>query len=283
MAPPDSHGRLLRSSPWARAGAAFALTVLALISAFVCILDTAAVRAAGGLRSRLTGAATVVVWDHGLESADAAAARAAEIIARVPAVAGVRPLDPAPDDRLVARLVGAPAGADTRLLAVEASDGAQALPSRLGQALHAANLPARVTTRRGAGGRAVTLAMAAGLLLPLLALVAFAFVCVREARREAVRASGLLELIHISGASDGYLTDLIRGRVGALALVCVLWGASGAMAAAALVSRLGIASAFGAPSRHDLASPWPLVLVSAWLLGVASSWFGARAWLRASP
>jgi cell division transport system permease protein len=282
VAPPESHGRLLRSSPWARAGAALSLTVLALIGALVCILDTAAVRAAGGLRSRLSGAATVVVWDHGLESADAAAARAAEIIAAVPAVAGVRSLDPAPADRLVAHLAGAPA-ADTRLLAVDASDGAQALPSRVGQALRAANLPARVTTRRGVGGRAVTLAMAAGLLLPLVALVAFAFICAREARRETVRAAGILELIHISGASDGYVAGLIRRRVGALALVCILWGAAGAMAAAALVSRLGVASALGAPSRHDLVCPWPLFLVAAWLSGLASSWIAARVWLRASP
>jgi hypothetical protein len=120
------------------------------------------------------------------------------------------------------------------------------------------------------------LAIAAGVVLPLAAFVVFAFVCAREARREAARASGLIDLMRVSGASDSYIAGLIRSRVAGLALVCVLWGATGAMAATALISKLGAARAFGGLARDDFISPWPLLLVALWLAGVGAAWLAAR-------
>lgn len=287
-AAPARHGPLLRSQPWARAVTAFVLTLFAAIGIFVLIIDAAAVRTGGGLAPRLTGAVTVVVWARGLESADAAQARAAEIIATVPGAGAVTVLDPDVSDSLIARLVGVPASAasDARLLTVEAPGEAQGLASRLEQGLSAQGLPARAADhswKDSPAARTAALIAAAGVFLPLAVVVAFAVVSAGEAWREMSRARGAIELMRLSGASQGYVAGLVRGRVASLALTCALWAAALAVIAAALISRAGWAGPLGGLTRADLVSPWPLLVLFAWLAGALGGWLGARGRLRSAP
>jgi cell division protein FtsX len=285
-AAPARHGPLLRSQPWTRAGAALVLTIFATVGIFVLILDAAAIRTAGDLAPRLTGSATVVVWAHGLESADAAQARAAEILATVPGSGAVTILDPAPSDSLIARLAGVPASSDARLLAVQAHGDGQGLAPRLERGLRAQGVPALAADhswKDSPAARTAALIAAAGALAPLAAVIAFAVVGVVEARREVSRARGAIELMRLSGASQGYVSDLVRGRVAGLALTCAFWAAALAVIAAALVSRAGWASPLGGLTRADLVSPWPLLILLAWLAAALGGWLGARGRLRSAP
>jgi cell division transport system permease protein len=267
---------------------ALVLTLFATIGVFVLILDAAAVRTVGDLTPRLTGAATVVVWAHGLESADAAQARAAEIIATVPGAGGVTVLDPALSDSTIARLTGVPASAasDVRLLAVQAHGEGQGFPGRLEQGLSAQALPARAADhswKDNPAARTAVLIAAAGVFVPLAAVAAFVVVGGLEARREMSRARGAIELMRLSGASQGYVAGLMRNRVAGLGLTCALWAAALAVIAAALVSRAGLASPLGGLTRGDLISPWPLLVLLVWLAGALGGWLGARGRLRSAP
>jgi hypothetical protein len=104
-----------------------------------------------------------------------------------------------------------------------------------------------------------------------------------EARREMSRAHGVVELMRISGASECYVAGLVRGRVAGLALTCALWAAALGLIAAALVARAGWAGALGGITRADLISPWPLLVLLAWLAGALGAWLGARGRLKATP
>ena len=287
-ATPPRHGPLLRAQPWARAATAFVLTLFAATGVFILILDAAALRTAGDLAPRVTGAATVVVWAHGLESADAAQARAAEVVATVPGAGAVTVLDPAMSDSLVARLAGVPtsASSDARLLAVKARGEAQGLADRLEQVLSAQGLPARVADhswKDSPPARTAALVAAAGVLIPLAAVAAFAIIGAGEAGREISRAGRAIELMRLSGASQGYLAALVRGRVAGLALTCALWAAALAVIAAALASRAGWAGPLGDLTRADLISPWPLLVPFAWLAGALGGWLGAHGRLSSAP
>ncbi len=287
-AAPARHGPLLRSQPWTRAGTALVLTLFATFGISVLILDAAAIRTAGDLAPRLTGAVTVVVWAQALESAEAAQARAAEIIATVPGAGAVTLFDPAPGDSSVARLAGVPASAssDARLLAVEAHGEAQGLADRVEQGLSAQGLAARAADhswKESPAARTAALIAAAGALVPLVAVLAFAVFGAGEARREMSRARGAIELMRLSGASQGYVAGLVRSRVAGLALTCALWAAALALIAAALVSRAGWASPLGGLTRADLISPWPMLVLLAWLAGALGGWLGARGRLRSAP
>ena len=275
-------GPILRSNPWSRLAPALALGLLAFVTVLVLLFDTAGLRTAPDVASRLSGAATVVVWADGLESADAAQARAAEILAAVPSVQSVTPLDPAIADQIIARTAGAPRTSETRLLAVAATDGARDLTSRLQQTLQSRGMPGAVIGRNwkeSKAARSAELIVANGGLVPLMAILGFAFVCAGEARREMVRARAVVGLLSTSGASDGYIAGLVRARIAGVALTAALWGVSGALVAAAVMSRKGLAGALGGLSREDLASPWPLILVVIWLSGALAAWLSARAWL----
>ncbi|HEY2481874.1 MAG TPA: hypothetical protein VGI30_06730 [Caulobacteraceae bacterium] len=260
------------------------LTVLAAIGVVVLILDASAVRTVGAFGPRLAGQATVVVWSHGLESADAAAARAGEIIAGLPGVRSVTPLDPEGSDELVARLLGAPSqpDAEARLLAV---DGAgRGLAAGLVRQLDAQGVPARVVDhdwKNSAPARTAAAVVAAGVLIPVVAVVAFAIAGAMAAGREMARAAGAVEMMRIAGASDGYLTGLVRARVAGLALTSGLWAAALGLVAAVGVAQTTLTEPLGGLTRADLISPWPVIVLCAWLSATLGAWLGARGWLKA--
>jgi cell division protein FtsX len=91
-------------------GVTLAILFLSLIAALDLIAVAVAARTFQAWPARLAGSVTVVATGGGIESADAAAARVAEILGRTPGVSRVRVLDPAPEDALAARIMGASSG-----------------------------------------------------------------------------------------------------------------------------------------------------------------------------
>jgi cell division protein FtsX len=83
------------------------ILLLSLIAALDLIAVAVAARTLQAWPARLAGSVTVVATGGGIESADAAAARVAEILGRTPGVSRVWVLDPAPEDALAARVIGA--------------------------------------------------------------------------------------------------------------------------------------------------------------------------------
>jgi cell division transport system permease protein len=274
-------GRLLRPQPWARLPTAVILAAVAAAALLAAMIDIAVVRSASGAAGRLSADETVVVWSHGLESADAAAARAGEVLSKVPGVTQARWLDPSPSDALLGAALGAPSGAEVRLVSVTAPGGGGALARLLVQDLTAQDLPARAQSRSGmVGAGAATPLLAAGVLVPLAAVLIFAIASWMEARRELARGRTVIELMRLSGADEGFMAGEARRPVSGLAFVAALWGASGAMVAAALAVRYGLAARIGGLARQDLLSPWPALILALWLAGVAGAALSARARLK---
>jgi hypothetical protein len=271
-------GPLLRGNPWARILPAVLLAAFACLGALAVSFDVAMLRAGQDLPARLGGGATVVVWGHGLESADAAQARAAEALAAVPGAAPITSLDPAASDRLVARALGAPDSAEARLLTVSGGS-AQALQ----QTLAAQDIAGAAVDRswRSAGGARKALALvAAGVLAPVGVLLMFMGTCGMEASREMRASRDSIELMRGAGAFDGYVAGLVRARVASLALTAGLWGAAGAMIAAALLSKRGLADLVGGLARIDVLWPWAVLVAVAWALGTLAAGSAARRLLR---
>ncbi len=108
-----SGGKIARSGPallpgvgGLSPGVTLAILVLSLIAALDLIGVAVAARTLRAWPARLAGSVTVVATGGGIESADAAAARVAEILGRTPGVSRVRVLDPAPEDALAAWIIG---------------------------------------------------------------------------------------------------------------------------------------------------------------------------------
>ena len=99
-------------------------------------------RAAEGWRTELTGSATVIVRAQGTETADEAAARAADVVSGVKGVAEARALEPAKAQALIAPWIGSgglPADLPTpRLVAVDLDRKAPASGAAIAAALKAA-------------------------------------------------------------------------------------------------------------------------------------------------
>ena len=107
------------------------LTLLVAVISILASLDLSGAsvlaRTASEWSERLTGSATIVTGGRDLESADAAAARAVEILGRAGGVADVRVLDPATVDMAAGRVLGltpsAPSTAPPRMLSVRFRPG----------------------------------------------------------------------------------------------------------------------------------------------------------------
>ncbi len=280
-------------SPWL----ALAIFVLSVVAGLELAAATAAIRAAVAWSPRLAGSATVAVSGGGLESTEAAAARATEILARAPGVARLAVLDPNPGDALAGRVMGlatASAG-PPRLLATTFVDGEGASAAAVGQSLRRENVVAAVDDHGLWTGplertAAIAGAAAAGFLLAMVALVwALAAASAGGAvRRHAARASLLLHL----GATDGTILGPFRASaVGAATVGALLGvGAAAALVAAAIWSPAVVdwISAQTAPQiGMDLGlDAWDLAAVAIWLpvMVLTAAWAAggaAKAGLRA--
>lgn len=265
--------------PPARGAGLAALCLGAALISLVAVLAmawlSADVRARPVLRARLGGGATVAVTTSRtraeLESLDAAAWRAREILAMSPGVASAHVLAPAPGDQAIAAALGMGA-APARLIAVSLAPPAReaniATTRALINALSREGLVGAADDHNPVTGpveRVVTLdalglAVAGALLMGILAGLAAAMILER-ARRVAPRITLLSGL----GMSNGaLLTRLLRPVVLSASLAAIA-GAAVAMAILVFADpRLpGLAPLIPAPSAVDLLSAaiWPALAV----------------------
>ncbi len=280
-------GPLGRPGIGARSWAGLILIKIAALGALAAILAGAAVREAEGLRDRLGDPVTVAIWASGLESADAAAGRTEEILARVDGVTAVRSLDPTPQDAGIARLMGAAPdqARDARLLVLDTRRDPAAVAAAAAQALASGSIPARVDDHRWpASATTRTLAGAAGaaVLVFLGLALCLAATCVWITRREIAARPAQIDLLRLLGASEAAIARQFAGRTIRLALWAACLGAAAAMAAVGLWVRFARRLPLAPPvslSHPDLV--WPLFWVLATgLIALPAATLAARAGLR---
>lgn len=220
----------------------FVVTVLCLIACLTVVCALAANRAAQGWRAQLGDSATVLVRPRGDETADGAAARAAEALAGVKGVAEADALEPEKAKALLRPWLGDDNGVlddlpIPRLVSVDLDPKAPASAQALEQALKAADVDATLddhslwlkdVIRAGALARAAALGVAALMAAAAAAVIVFATRAGLAARRD------LVDVLHLSGAEDRFIAALFQRRFARLAALAGLFGAGlAAMIAAA--------------------------------------------------
>ena len=223
----------------------FVVAVLCFLACLTAMGVIAGDRAARGWTEQLTGEATVIVRPRGGETPDAAAVRATETLAGTAGVAEARALEPAKAYDLIRPWLGDISDLEDlpvpRLVAVTLDRKHPADAKQLNAALKAQGIDATVDDHsiwmkdiRRAGrlvrwlGAGVFILIAAA----AAAVVAFATRAGLASRRDVV------EVLHMSGAEDGYIARLFQIRFARLA---ALAGGIGAIAAGLLVAILRIA------------------------------------------
>ena len=216
----------------------FVVAVLCFLACVAVISALAADRAADGWRGQLAGSATVIVRPTGDETADAAAARAAETLAGVKGVVEAQALEPAKARALLRPWLGEDADLDDlpvpRLVSIDLDPRAPAGAAALSQALKAAGVDASVddhslwlkdVMRAGVLARAAAGAVAALMACAAAAVIVFATGAGLAARED------LVSVLHLTGAEDAFIARLFQARFAALAFAA---GLTGAVLAAAL-------------------------------------------------
>jgi cell division transport system permease protein len=223
----------------------FVVAVLCFLACLTAMGVIAADRAARGWTNQLTGEATVVVRPRGGETPDAAAARATETLAGTTGVAEARALEPAKAYDLIRPWLGDVSNLEDlpvpRLIAVTLDPKHPTTAPRLDAALKAQGIDATVDDHsiwikdiRRAGrlvrwlGAGVFVLIAAA----AAAVVAFATRAGLAGRRDVV------EVLHMTGAEDGFIARLFQVR---FARVAGLAGLIGAGAAGVLGAGLRLA------------------------------------------
>jgi len=217
----------------------FVVAVLCFLACLTALGVIAADRAASGWSGQLRGEATVIVRARGGETPDAAAARAAEVLAGVAGVSEARALEKEKAYALIRPWLGDVA-ADLddlpvpRLVAVGLDRRKPATAAALSAALKGGGLDAVVDDHsvwikdiKHAAGVVRWTAVVVFLLIASAAgaVVAYATRAGLAARRDVV------EVLHLAGAEDAQIANLFELRFAGIAAVA---GAAGAAAAAIL-------------------------------------------------
>ena len=225
----------------ARDGAlVFVVAVLCLLACLAVTAGLAANRAAGGWRTQLGGSATVLVRPRGDETADGAAARAAETLAGLKGVTEADALEPAKAKALLEPWLGKDGLPDDlpvpRLVSVELDPKAPATVDEMDKALKAAAVDATIddhslwlkeVLRAGALARTFAVGVAAIVAAAAAAVIVFATRAGLAARQD------LVSVLHLAGAEDRYIAGLFQARFARMAAMA---GLIGALAAAAVIS-----------------------------------------------
>jgi cell division transport system permease protein len=219
-------------------GLAFVIAVLCFFACVAAVAALAADRAATGWTAQLKDSATVLVRPRGGETADAAAARAAEALADVKGVSEARALEKAEAAALLEPWLGKGVLADDlpipRLVALDLDPVHPPSAADLETALEAKGVDATVDdhtlwikdiVRAGALARDAALGVFALTALAAAAVIAFAARAMLASRREIV------EVLHVAGARDGFIAGLLARRFAAMAFFA---GVGGALLAAGL-------------------------------------------------
>lgn len=217
----------------------FAVAVLCFLACLTALGVIAADRAASGWSAQLRSEATVIVRARGGETPDAAAARAAEVLAGAPGVSEARALEKEKAYDLIRPWLGDVA-ADLddlpvpRLVAVELDRRKPATAAALSAVLKGQGLDAVVDDHsvwlkdiRHAAGVVRWTAIVIFLMIAGAAgaVVAYATRAGLAARRDVV------EVLHLAGAEDSQIANLFELR---FARIAAISGAAGAVAAGLL-------------------------------------------------
>ncbi|WP_374577131.1 cell division protein FtsX [Phenylobacterium sp.] len=221
----------------------FVVAVLCFLACLTLLSLLAADRAARDWTRQLEGQATIIVRPKANETPDGAAARAAETLAGVDGVAEARAMEPEKAEALIAPWLGDADLSDLpvpRLVAVQLTREKPADAQALDRALKAQGLDAVVddhTTWMADIQRAARLARLAGLFVFALIAVAAAAVIAFATRAGLAARREVVEVLHLSGAEDGFVARLFQARFARMAAHAGLFGA-GAAAIMGAVFRL---------------------------------------------
>jgi cell division transport system permease protein len=215
----------------------FVVSALCFLAALSGLCARSAYAAADAWTDRVTGQITIRVRGD-----DAATARAVEIAKTTPGLIEAHALTRAEAEGLLKPWLGA-AGVPAdlplpHLIAAEAAPGASGVGDRLAAALKAASINATVddhvafsadVSRATDSAGLVALAAVALLGATAIAVIAFATHSALLARRDIV------EVLHLTGARDGYISGLFERRFLMLGVEAGTCGALLAFAAAAFI------------------------------------------------
>jgi len=220
--------------------------VLCLLACLAVVTALAADRAARGWRGELVGSATAIVRPTATETADGAAARAAETLAGVRGVSEAEALERDKAEALLEPWLGKNGVPDDlpipRLVSIELDPKAPASAAALDQALKAAGVDATVddhsfwlkeVERAGLIARLAALSVAAVIAAATASVIAFA------TRAGLAARSDLISVLHLTGATDSFIADLFQWRFAGMAAVAGLFGAAGAAMIATTLRLLG--------------------------------------------
>ncbi len=215
----------------------FVVAALCFLAALSGLAARSSYAAAAMWTDRVAGQITVRV-----RGADDDAARALSIVTGTPGVAQARALDRIDAERLLKPWLGAgglPADLPLpHLIAVEAEPGATGVGDVLTRALEAEGVVATVDdhviwsrdVKRATDAAGMTALIAVALLLATaIAVIAFATHAALLARRDIV------EVLHLTGAKDGYISSLFEQRFLNLGVQAGTAGALLAFGAAAFI------------------------------------------------
>ena len=215
----------------------FVVCALCFLAALSGLVARSAYAAADSWTSQVTGQITIRV-----RGGDADTSRAVGLAAATPGILTARSLSRDEAEDLLRPWLGASGVPDDlplpRLIAAEASPGHTGIADTLGQALAGAGIDATVDdhvvwsddVRRATDSAGLVAVLAVALLGATgIAVIAFATHATLLARRDIV------ELLHLSGASDGFISGLFERRFLMLGVQAGTVGALLAFGAAAFI------------------------------------------------
>ena len=221
--------------------------------------------------SLLTGDITAVIEGRDLESADAAAARGAEVLTRTPGVSRVTILEPEEGDRAIARLIGVPAEQDARMVSILATERVRA-PCVVA-VLERAGITSIADDHRGYRGalerRLLVAEMVAGLIV-LATLTSLFLLGQISARGQLLFDVQRIDLMVRLGADPRIVAGVWAGRT---ALAAVLGTLTGVLAALICLAML-IITPSNSVGGLDTWGLYPLAIVDG---------LGAAIWLPILP
>ncbi len=271
----------------ARDGAlVFVVAVLCFLACLTGYAALASNRAAHGWTAQLSNSATVVVRARANETPDSAAARAAETLAGIKGVTEAQALTREKAEALLEPWIGKDALVDDlptpRLVTLDLDPTNPPTADVLSKALRTAGVDATVDDHSrwiADIERAANLARLAALGVFVLIAAATAAVIAFATRAGLAARRDVIEVLHFSGAEQGFITSLFQNRFATMgAMAGLLGGASAAIIGA--IARYFGGGAGIAPvlplAWIDLAAALPCPLAAALIAGLSARLAASR-------
>ncbi len=224
----------------------FVVAVLSLLACLTIVAALSANRAASGWQAQLQGSATVLVRPKPGETADAAAARATEVMADIEGVDQPLMMEPEKAIALIKPWLGEDVLTDDlpipRLVTLELDPRHPATADTIRKALAAGGIDATVDdhsvwvkdiVRSATIARLIAFSIFLLLFAATASVIVFATRAALEARRE------LVLVLHHAGAEDDFIASLFQARFGRMAAIAGAFGAAPAIVAGAMLRLIG--------------------------------------------